>query len=215
MMNYANNEASVQEQLSALVDGELNMEQTSAVVLASRADANLMQTWASYQAIGQVLRGHASDAARLPVKAAAQTPVTNAAPARSALEAAHIGTASVQPVPLVRSAANDSVFRWKLVAGVAAFAAIGSMVWALVGTQVSPTGVQLAQRAAPVPVVAAASTVPTSTPTATSAPELAPVMLRDPRLDELLAAHKQFGGASALQQPAGFLRNATFQSSGR
>jgi sigma-E factor negative regulatory protein RseA len=38
------------------------------------------------------------------------------------------------------------------------------------------------------------------------------VMIRDPRLDELLAAHKQFGGASALQMPAGFLRNATFEA---
>jgi len=38
------------------------------------------------------------------------------------------------------------------------------------------------------------------------------VMLRDARLDALLAAHKQFGGASALQVPAGFLRNATFES---
>jgi sigma-E factor negative regulatory protein RseA len=37
-------------------------------------------------------------------------------------------------------------------------------------------------------------------------------MLRDPRLDELLAAHKQYGGASALQMPAGFLRNATFEA---
>jgi sigma-E factor negative regulatory protein RseA len=36
-------------------------------------------------------------------------------------------------------------------------------------------------------------------------------MIRDPQLDALLAAHKQFGGASALQTPAGCLRNATFQ----
>ena len=41
------------------------------------------------------------------------------------------------------------------------------------------------------------------------------VMIRDPRLDELLAAHKQFGSTSALQMPAGFLRNATFESPGR
>ena len=41
------------------------------------------------------------------------------------------------------------------------------------------------------------------------------VMIRDPRLDELLAAHKQFGGTSALQMPAGFLRNATFEGGGR
>jgi sigma-E factor negative regulatory protein RseA len=43
----------------------------------------------------------------------------------------------------------------------------------------------------------------------------APAMLRDSRLDELLAAHKQFGGTSALQMPAGFLRNATFDSAQR
>jgi sigma-E factor negative regulatory protein RseA len=38
------------------------------------------------------------------------------------------------------------------------------------------------------------------------------VMLRDPQLDELLAAHRQLGGGSALQTPAGFLRNATFDA---
>ena len=43
----------------------------------------------------------------------------------------------------------------------------------------------------------------------------AQVMLRDPRLDELLAAHKQFGSTTALQMPAGFLRNATFETPSR
>jgi sigma-E factor negative regulatory protein RseA len=37
------------------------------------------------------------------------------------------------------------------------------------------------------------------------------LMIRDPNLDEFLAAHRQLGGASALQTPAGFLRNATFE----
>jgi sigma-E factor negative regulatory protein RseA len=41
------------------------------------------------------------------------------------------------------------------------------------------------------------------------------IMIRDPRLDELLAAHKQFGSTSALQMPAGFLRNATFEAPAR
>jgi sigma-E factor negative regulatory protein RseA len=73
------------------------------------------------------------------------------------------------------------------------------------------------QRSVPAPTAVAtagADAVPANTATA-SAPESAPVMIRDARLDELLAAHKQFGGASALQQPAGFLRNATFQQAGR
>lgn len=214
-MNNATTEASAQEQLSALADGELDVAQTSSLVQASRADASLMHTWASYHAIGQALRGHASDAARVHSK----TAVAHIATTPVSMNAATASTPAVQPMPLADEAANDSVFRWKLVAGVAAFAAVGSMVWALVGTQGSPTGAQLAQRATPVSVVAALSPTPspvsTSAATQTSAQEAAPVMIRDPRLDELLAAHKQFGGASALQQPAGFLRNATFQSNGR
>ena len=35
------------------------------------------------------------------------------------------------------------------------------------------------------------------------------VVLRDPQLEELMAAHRHYGGVSALQMPAGFLRNAT------
>jgi sigma-E factor negative regulatory protein RseA len=34
-------------------------------------------------------------------------------------------------------------------------------------------------------------------------------------LDQLLAAHQQFGGTSALQMPAGFVRNATFERPAR
>jgi sigma-E factor negative regulatory protein RseA len=41
----------------------------------------------------------------------------------------------------------------------------------------------------------------------------AQVMLRDPRLDELLEAHQQMSGSS--QMPSGFLRNATFEAPAR
>ena len=41
------------------------------------------------------------------------------------------------------------------------------------------------------------------------------VMLRDPELDALMAAHQQLGGHSALQMPSGFLRNATFERTAR
>jgi sigma-E factor negative regulatory protein RseA len=36
------------------------------------------------------------------------------------------------------------------------------------------------------------------------------VMLRDPQIEEFMAAHRQHGSLSALQMPAGFLRNATY-----
>jgi sigma-E factor negative regulatory protein RseA len=42
-----------------------------------------------------------------------------------------------------------------------------------------------------------------------------PVMIRDPQLDALLAAHRNFAGASALQMAPGFVRNANFEEVGR
>jgi sigma-E factor negative regulatory protein RseA len=204
IMKHANDEDFRMEQLSALADGELGHEQAAALVHASRQDASMLQTWGSYHAIGDALRAHARDA-----QASSSRPLAAQLP--------RLVEQPVVPMATRPAAANDSLFRWKLVAGVAALAAVGSVVWALVGAQGGPVGAQLAQRSAPAPVAVATATadaVPASAATA-SAPESAPVMIRDARLDELLAAHKQFGGASALQQPAGFLRNATFQQAGR
>jgi sigma-E factor negative regulatory protein RseA len=203
IMKYANDQDSYLEQLSALADGELETVQTQALVSASRTDSQLLQTWASYHAIGDALRAHASDAHVAAARLAGT--VRTASAAQSGLQVVK-PSASIAP----KAAANDSVWRWKLVAGVAALAAVGSVLWSFVGQQGDPVGNQLAQRSSPAPaptVVAGAQEV--------AAQEAAPVMIRDPRLDELLAAHKQFGGASALQQPAGFLRNATFTPTGR
>jgi sigma-E factor negative regulatory protein RseA len=53
-------------------------------------------------------------------------------------------------------------------------------------------------------------------PSAESASAQAPsVMLRDPGLDALMAAHQQLGGHSAWQMPSGFLRNATYERPAR
>jgi sigma-E factor negative regulatory protein RseA len=70
-------------------------------------------------------------------------------------------------------------------------------------------------------ITSSASTTPVPSPslTALSATRVMvgngnpQVMLRDPRLDELLEAHRQAGGAS--QMPSGFLRNATFEAPSR
>jgi sigma-E factor negative regulatory protein RseA len=204
IMKHANDEDFRMEQLSALADGELGSEQAAALVHASRQDASMLQTWGSYHAIGDALRAHVRDA-----QASSSRPLAAQLP--------RLAEQPVVPLPSRPAAANDSLFRWKLVAGVAALAAVGSVVWALVGAQGGPVGAQLAQRSAPAPTAvatASADAAPASAAT-TNAAESAPVMIRDARLDELLAAHKQFGGASALQQPAGFLRNATFQQAGR
>ena len=179
-MTYANDPHGYAQQLSALTDNELDAQQTRDLLLSCGQDSQLMDTWASYQTIGDVLRANsaASVAARVPVSAITLQPTIRKLPA----------------------AANDTVFRWKMVAGFAAVTAVGSILWATVGTPVGVDGAQLAQ-------------VSVAPPTAVATGDV--IMIRDPRLDDLLAAHKQFGGASALQQPAGFLRNATFQSTGR
>ena len=84
-------------------------------------------------------------------------------------------------------------------AGFASLAAVAAIAWNASGLLApAPTPPQLAQvSSGPQPVLVASPQGP---------------MVRDARLEELLAAHKQMGGASALQVPAGFLRNATFET---
>ncbi len=199
-MKYANvsNSSVWQQELSALMDGTLDVQQTQALLQACEQDDTLVQTWASYHAVGDALRSHwagqtAPDTSLMAHETVAVPPAVSQAPMAAGPAAA----------------ANDAVFRWRMVAGVAAVAAVGSIVWSLFGVQPGAAGAQLAQLVSP-PVGPA--TVVASSIEPAAAPQ---VMLRDPRLDELLAAHKQFGSASALQQPAGFLRNATFVPSSR
>jgi sigma-E factor negative regulatory protein RseA len=76
---------------------------------------------------------------------------------------------------------------------------------ALDGQLAAAAPAQSAPAAVPAPMVAVAAEGAGTQPGAQ-------VMLRDPRLDELVAAHRQYHGATNLQMPAGFLRNATFDT---
>lgn len=125
-------------------------------------------------------------------------------------------------------AANDGVFRWKFVAGFASVMAVASVGWTLLSQPAmqAPAGAQVAGQAAGAPVAMAPQAAPAAP---VASPGNAPAvggdlvvvagpqgnLIRDPRLQELLAAHKQFGGTSALQAPSGFLRNATFEAPAR
>ena len=208
------------EALSALMDGQLRPAEAGAA-LQSLASDEARECWRLYHLVGDVLRspdlaGRARDpdflgrlSARLQQEAA-PPPSLPAAPATAMPD-------------LARPAANDGVFRWKLVAGLASFAAVATIGWSVmggVGPQPS-AGPQLAQarpgslptqvvtlQSAPVPTPAVEAAAP-------DAGDMGAVMLRDPRLDELLAAHRQTSGASALGSAAGFLRNATFEGPGR
>ncbi len=189
------------ELISALADGQLAGEDLRTALALCEADEQTRASWSAYHLIGDVLRSpglapQASDAAfvlRLRARLA-QEPVLAAAPDRAVLAP---GAAVTVPE---RQAANDARFSWKLVAGFASLAAVLAVAWNAGSGVLSPAAApQLARSEAPSQQVLVMSAQ-------------GPVV-RDARLQELLAEHKQFGGLSALQMPSGFLRNATFDSS--
>ena len=191
------------EQLSALMDGELD-DASLAEALSFATDKG-QATWELYHLVGDVLRSPELAApATSPLlgrlrEQIAQEPRFPVQKPEEAVVVTHSAVVNTE-----RPAANSSVFRWKMVAGFASLAAVAAIGWNSLSA-LQGQGKQLA--AAPVPQ-------PTEV-LAVSEGAGQPVMLRDPRLDELLQAHKQFGSTSALQMPAGFLRNATFEEPSR
>ncbi|GAB3658320.1 hypothetical protein GCM10028813_33700 [Ramlibacter alkalitolerans] len=186
-----------QELISALADGQLQGEAFARGVQAASADARARTTWCAYHVAGEVLRsgstarGTPPEAflARLRERLKQEAP--QAAPARAA--------AQVQRQEQ-RPAAND--WLWKLTAGVASMAAVAAVGWNVWSGSAAPAA-QPQLAVAPAPVAPAAGDVVNAT------------LIRDPRLDQLLQAHRQLAGTTVLQTPSGFLRNATFEAPGR
>ena len=190
------------EIISALADGQLHGESFARGVEAAAGDPAAREAWHTYHLIGDVLRtgdlasgtAPAAFLSRLQLRLREEQRLSSGPrPDGESGQAAVLGTARQLP-------ANDATFRWKLVAGFASLAAMAAIGWTVVGGV--PGKPEQAQPAA-VPGGAVLAGTDRG------------VMIRDPRLDELLAAHRQLGGASALQMPAGFLRNATFEGPAR
>ncbi|MDI1268437.1 MAG: sigma-E factor negative regulatory protein [Polaromonas sp.] len=187
------------ELISALADGQLASGDFARALAACEADAQALDSWNTYHLIGDVLRSpelipHAADTAfvaRLRVRLS-QEPVLVAAPALPEVRHAPAAWTGGE-------AANDASFPWKLVAGFASVAAVAAIAWNAGAGLLSPSAVPQLARSEP-----AAQQVLVVSEQGT--------LVRDARTQELLAAHRQLGGASALQMPSGFLRNATFES---
>ncbi|MFM6985900.1 MAG: sigma-E factor negative regulatory protein [Hydrogenophaga sp.] len=188
------------EHLSALVDGELSVDELAAALYAGAGGTD-QAVCRRYALIGQALRGE-------PIHAQPVSPQDFLAGVNLRLQAEREPAAVLATRLSGRSAANDAVFRWKLVAGLASLAAVVAVSWnvlvAAPGAVVA--GPQLAA-VQPDALPAGALAVVVNT-------ERGPVV-RDPRLEQLLAEHRQYGGMSALQMPAGFLRDATHLSDTR
>lgn len=191
------------EQLSALMDGELDGGSLAQALSFAKDEGQ--STWELYHLVGDVLRSPELAAhAQSPLLTRLREQIAQEPTAPRVLAAQPMEAAQFSAVKVERPAANASVFRWKMAAGFASLAAVAAIGWNSM-TALQGDGKQLA--AAPVQ--------PPAEILAVSEGAGQPVMLRDPRLDELLQAHKQFGSTSALQMPAGFLRNATFEEPSR
>ncbi len=197
------------ELVSALADGQLDGDELAQALHSAALDSSVLSSWNSYHLIGDMLRSSAS--AALPVTVSADLAFLDrfnkrlqqeeSAPLSTAVVYGDSAVTAMVKVPVPNDlmhhrgrAANDGNFRWKLVAGLASLAAVSVIGWNVSGVADSALTPQLAQATAPQVIVASPQGP----------------MLRDPRLEELLAAHQQLGGTSALQEPSGFLRNAIF-----
>ena len=201
------------ELLSALADGELaGAEFAVALEACNRYGDAAFASWSSYHLIGDVLRSPASGlrAADAQFIARFNQRLNRPLGGQAHDQGARDYSAFVEPVahhtqPTTisgrnrRTASNDGSFRWKLVAGFASLAAVASVAWNLSSVSSPASTPQLAQVQVPLqPVLVASPQGP---------------VLRDVRLEELLAAHRQIGGRYPIQESSGFLRNATFEAS--
>jgi len=202
------------ERISAMADGQLDAQEFDEALGVLCSDEGMRASWQAYHVVGEVLRNGQHTACRDGAAFMADFH------ARLALEDALQPALPVAPAVVRHEAANEPVFRWKLVAGAASLAAVAAISWNWIGAVgVGANAPQLAQVAPPTAVVASAAPAPVPAQPLTAqrvviGPSATPqVMLRDPRLDALLEAHQQAAGVS--QMPSGFLRNATFEGPSR
>lgn len=200
------------ERLSALMDGGLQDDDCAQVLGILLSEPQSVHTWHAYHVVGDVLRSAelaptTDDFAfweKLECQLAQQPQRPRAVDEGLGSLARDSGRRGAVFNTFTHGA-NAPVFRWKLVAGLACTALVGVVGLNLWGQMALSGAAQVA--VAPVPAVAV--------PQVVVADSSVGVMLRDPELDALMAAHQQLGGHSALQVPAGFLRNATYEGPAR
>ena len=206
----------LREQVSALVDGQLGEAAFASMVEGLRENEDALESWHVYHVIGDVLRsgemgmGQTDTAfvVRLRERLLAEPGTPRFVEPSSVTSETIAGDGRLTPgnrslAEEFQPAANDRTYRWKMLAGLATVVAVAAVVWNGLGS--GGGGVQLAQPATPERVEVALGS-------GSGQGGESAVMIRDPHLDAMLAAHRQFGGGSALQNPAGFLRSATLDA---
>lgn len=187
--------------LSALMDGELDPEETARVLRSLRQDAALRETWAAYHLVGDALRCNGPlgfDVTAAVARRLADEPTILAPAGRHA--------PTPRPVPLLAVAAS-----------VAAFAFVGLLAWQM--TRIQPEAnapVQVAQgqgargsagaAVRPTPVAVAAAESRPVAKAATRAAE--PPRVHFPAVvgDAYLLAHQEFSPSYAMVGMPAYVR---------
>lgn len=196
------------ELMSDLADSQLSDTQQLAQALDwASSDASVRATWHAYHVIGDTLRANSL------ANAAGDRAFVEKLQMRLAQESLPTPGAVVQPSvnpARPRTATNLPSIAWVASVGVTAMAAV-VLIWNLVGVGGPPhldADMRLAQQTATPGSFSRVTAETAVTTTAASGP-----MLRNAQLDELLAAHRQAGGLSALPQPVGLLHDVAFDPS--
>ena len=205
------------ERLSALADGQLSKDEEELTLDWLAQDEEAQLSWNTYHLLGEVMR---SGVASCPDRCAAFMQRMNVALAKESIQPLQMDAIKKEAIQarsqgskaensIKNTAANDAFIHWRWVGGVAAVLAVVVVSWqGFSGELDQGTAPQIAQVIVPTRQSVAALPL-------VAARDETPVMIRDPQLDALLAAHKQFGGTSAFQKPSGFLSNAVFEGAPR
>lgn len=210
------------ESVSALMDGCLEGDKFGRCLQELTHKPQVLAKWDAYHVIGRTLRSGAVDAQACDSKFVARLSQ------RLKQETVQIEPVAATPVVVNKTylsppAANQG--HWRRVAGLASVMMVAVLAWqGLAPVAQSPGGASGAQLVAPAGNSGAVLTVGDNrgqvlirsdgTSVLTASID-APVMIRDPQLDAMLATHRNFAGASALQMAPGFVRNANFEEVGR
>lgn len=208
------------EELSALLDGELQGVPVERLCSEWRTDMRSRNTWHAYSLIGDVMR---SD--DLALSCAGDEQFLRDFRKRMAAEPVVLAPRAVQP--LAADQAADGALRavrpgraWAWPVALAAGFVI--VVGAVVGVQNPAVNAGALPQLAVAPAVDSPSALVkvSRTEDAARPSDLYPAgmelvfdgqVIRDPRLDRYLLAHKQFAGTSVLGPTSGLLRNAAVE----
>lgn len=207
-----------EERVSALVDGQLLGDELVQALADLESSSVAREKWDIYHVLGDVMRSNQASARTHDADFVRRLRQRISEDTIDSINSEAVPIGARAPQHLTPESANDG--SWRRVAGFASVALVAALAWQGLnwsGVSVPASTPQLAQQSGQ-PVAQAASAAALAQADGSSAMAITAdtaIMIRDPQLDALLAAHRQFGGTSALQMPAGFLRNAAFAEGGR